>query len=239
MPKKKLFIFDMDGLMFDTERLVYECYLETAKVHGFEMQPLVFKHVIGKTHPDIIKTLQTIYQEDEAILNWRKDIAELKYQLIEERGTVRKKLGLIEILDFAKHHDAKIAVASSSKREVIDWYLDLEGIEAYFDVKVAGDEVRRGKPDPEVFLTACHKAGIHPSHAIVMEDSPAGVKAANRAGITSFHVKDDLSDLPSYGGRIKIAPDLSTLYLPPIQADYSVNNLLEVRDIMQNNGRVF
>lgn len=235
MPKKELFIFDMDGLMFDTERLVYECYFETAKVHGFELKPIVFSHVLGKKQADIVKTLQTIYQEEEAVLRWRKDITDLKFQLIEERQSVQKKLGLLEILEFAKENQTKIAVASSSKRQVVDLYLELEGVTDYFDVKVAGDQVTNGKPHPEIFLTACHKAGVDPEQAIVMEDSPAGVKAANRAGITSFHVKDDLSDLPSCFGKIKIATDLSTLKLPPIQADYSVNNLLEVRDFMQTH----
>ena len=65
MIKKELFIFDMDGLMFDTERLVYECYLETAKIHGFEVKPEVFNHVLGKTQGDIIKTLQYIYEVEE------------------------------------------------------------------------------------------------------------------------------------------------------------------------------
>lgn len=235
MPKKELFIFDMDGLMFDTERLVYECYFETARVHGFELKPIVFSHVLGKTQADIVKTLQTIYQEDEAVVKWREDITNLKYQLIEERRTVQKKLGLVEILEFAKSNQSQIAVASSSKRQVVDLYLKLEGVSDYFDIKVAGDEVSKGKPNPEIFLTACKKAGVHPDNAIVMEDSPAGVKAANRANITSFHVKDDLSDLPSYPGKIKIATDLSTLKLPPIQADYSVNNLLEVRDFIQKH----
>ena len=114
MPKKELFIFDMHGLMFDTERLVYECYFETAKVHGFELKPIVFSHVLGKTQADIVKTLQTIYQEDEAVVKWREDITNLKYQLIEERRTVQKKLGLVEILEFAKSNQSQIAVASSS-----------------------------------------------------------------------------------------------------------------------------
>ena len=235
MPKKELLIFDMDGLMFDTERLVYECYLETAKVHGFEMKPIVFSHVLGKKQVDIVKTLQTIYQQDEAVVKWRKDITDLKYQLIEERRTVKKKLGLIEILEFAKENNKQIAVASSSKREVVDLYLKLEGVTDYFDVKVAGDEGKNGKPNPEIFLTACKKAGLHPAQALVMEDSPAGVTAANQATITSFHVKDDLSDLPSYAGKIKIAADLEALKLPPIKADYSVNNLLEVRDFIQTH----
>lgn len=235
MPTKELFIFDMDGLMFDTERLVYECYFETAKIHGFELKPIVFSHVLGKTQADIVKTLQTIYQEEEAVIKWRQDITDLKFQLIEERRTVQKKRGLLEILEFAKDNHCQLAVASSSKRQVVDFYLNLEGVTDYFDVKVAGDEVSKGKPNPEIFLTACHKAGVHPENAIVMEDSPAGVKAAKRAGITSFHVKDDLSDLPSCSGKIKIATNLSTLYLAPIQADYSVNSLLEVRDVIQQH----
>ncbi len=235
MPKKELFIFDMDGLMFDTERLVYECYFETAKVHGFELKPIIFSHVLGKTQTDIIKTLQNIYQEDEAVVKWRQDIVDLKYQLIDERRTVKKKQGLLEILHFAKHNQIQIAVASSSKRQTIDYYLELEGVTDYFDIKVAGDEVSQGKPHPEIFLTACQKVGISPSNAIVMEDSPAGVKAANSAAITSFHVKDDLSDLPSHPGKIKIAKDLSALKLPPIQADYAVNSLLEVRDFVEKH----
>ena len=235
MIKKELFIFDMDGLMFDTERLVYECYLETAKIHGFEVKPEIFNHVLGKTQGDIIKTLQYIYEVEEEVVKWRKDIVDLKFQLIEERKTVRKKTGLLEILNFAKEQQIKTAVASSSKRKVIDLYLGLEDITPYIDVIVAGDEVSNGKPNPEIFLTACHKSGVSPDKAIVMEDSPAGINAALNAKITSFHIKDDLSDMPSVNGPIKIAKNIKELILPSLKPDYRVKSLLDVRDFMQTH----
>ncbi|RBP67319.1 HAD superfamily hydrolase (TIGR01509 family)/HAD superfamily hydrolase (TIGR01549 family) [Alkalibaculum bacchi] len=232
MKKIELFIFDMDGLMFDTERLVYGAYIKTAKEYDFEINSTVFSHVLGKTRPDIIKTLSTIYGPDAPIAEWRKAILECKEQLIEENKQVHKKPGLIEILELAKKHNARIAVASSSNRKQIERYLKMEQVDHYFDVIVAGDEVKNGKPSPEIFLTACSKANIEPDKAIVLEDSPAGINAARSAGISSFYVKDNFSDLPKKDGIYKIQVDISTLEYQPAPADYVFNSLLEVCEFL-------
>lgn len=232
MTKIELFIFDMDGLMFDTERLVYGAYIKTAKEYGFEINSTIFSHVLGKTRPDIIKTLSHIYGPDAPVAEWRKAILECKTQLIEESKQVYKKPGLIEVLELAKKYHAKTAVASSSNRKQIEHYLEIEQIGHYFDVIVAGDEVKNGKPNPEIFLTACSKANVTPDRAIVLEDSPAGINAAHSAGICSFYVKDDFSDLPERDGIYKIQVDISTLQYQPTPADYVFNSLLEVRNFL-------
>ena len=89
-----------------------------------------------------------------------------------------------------------MAVASSSSKEKIKAYFEMEQMPDWFDTVVSGDQVRKGKPDPEIFLTACQQLSVKPEEALVLEDSLAGIKAAKQAEIPAFLIADDLSALP-------------------------------------------
>lgn len=100
------------------------------------------------------------------------------------------KEGLYELLDFLKKNKIKIALATSSSRAVANKYLELAGIDSYFNAKVFGDEVSKGKPDPEIFLKALAKLQLTCDESIVLEDSKNGINAALSAGIRPLWIPD-------------------------------------------------
>jgi len=188
----KLVIFDMDGLMFDTERIAYEAWQKTAEHFGFTFELSIFCNLIGLTNQDIIHYVQSVFGPEAPVLKWREYMKQKKKELLEENLHLEsfKKKGLESLLSFLKTKNVKIAVASSNEKAAIERYLKTSGVSEYIDLYVSGEEVKRGKPNPDVFLEACLRAEVKPSKALVIEDSPAGIKAAYQAGIPSFMVPD-------------------------------------------------
>ncbi|MDA3973875.1 HAD family phosphatase [Enterococcus thailandicus] len=232
MNKIELFIFDMDGLMFDTGRLSYRGYFNSAEKHDYELNHNVYYYLTGKTDPDIRLGMKELYGEEVPYNEWRDSMNVFKNELLAKEKTVHKKYGLVPLLDFAKEQGVKIAVASSSNREKVSTYLEMEGLTDYFDVLLAGDEVEAGKPNPEIFLKASQKAGVDPAHALVFEDSRVGIEAARRAGILSVLVEDDITDLPVRKGRYPLKKDLSRLRERPAPADFQFHDLLQARNFL-------
>ncbi|WP_394237750.1 HAD family hydrolase [Niallia oryzisoli] len=197
-----LVIFDMDGLMFDTEKLASEGWLKSAEHHGFQIDSTIIQQFVGMTNEDILNKMSEIYGEDAPIHDWRSYMRNAKALLLEEHMYLPsfKKKGLESLLTYLKSIGVKTAVASSSEMEVINKYLKVTNTSEYIDYRVSGDEVVNGKPNPEVFLRACEKAAVQPSNALVLEDSPAGLKAASSAGISSIFVPDTVIETEELRG---------------------------------------
>ncbi|MBM7710130.1 HAD family hydrolase [Enterococcus lemanii] len=239
MEKIKLLIFDMDGLMFETGRLAYRSYIESAKLHNYEVNPNVYYYLTGRTEPDIQRAMQEIYGEDAPVKKWRETTNAYRKKFLEEEQRVYKKKGLMELLDFAKEKRLKVALASSSSKSVINHYLSIEGLHDRIDFIVAGDEVTFGKPNPEIFLKACIKAQVNPEEAVVLEDSRAGITAAKKAGIRTFFIEDDITDLPDVKGEHCLLKDLGNFKEVPTNADYELNSLLQVREFLVENNSLY
>ncbi|MBE6081920.1 MULTISPECIES: HAD family hydrolase [Tissierellales] len=185
-----LTIFDMDGLMFDTERISYEAWKVAAEKYKFEISSETYEGLICKTEEDLLKELRYIYGEAAPINEWRNYMKKVRGEIIDKNKTVRKKKGLDSLINFLRNKDIKIAVASSSYRKTVEKYLKLENLTDHIDIIVSGDEVLNGKPNPEILLKACSKANVDTSKALVLEDSLPGIKAAKNAGINVFLVPD-------------------------------------------------
>ncbi|MFS0979288.1 HAD family hydrolase [Enterococcus casseliflavus] len=196
MKKIKLVIFDMDGLMFETGRLAYRAYLRAAEEYDFEVCQEVYYYLTGRTEADIRIGMQELYGNQVPTDQWREAMNRQKEVILAEEKRVFKKPGLLELLEALKKQDCLIAVASSSSKEKIKAYFEMEQMPDWFDTVVSGDQVQKGKPDPEIFLTACQQLGVKPEEALVLEDSLAGIKAAKQAEIPAFLIADDLSALP-------------------------------------------
>lgn len=192
--KKKLVIFDMDGLMFETGRSAYNSYLMAAIKNDFEMNTDVYYYLTGRTNSGIIAEITKIYNTEEAV-EWRKDMLKFKSEILDSTKRVYKKPGLIKLLDYLKANDYIYVLASSTILPLIKTYLKYEEMEDYFKYIVSGDQVKHGKPNPEIFLKACEIVNIEPKDALVLEDSIAGIKAANAAGIDSVLIEDDITDM--------------------------------------------
>ncbi len=182
-------IFDMDGLMLDTEKLLAKYWIQAAREAGF---PMEMEHVLGIRSLAAMfakPKLQAIFGENfdyEAIRARRR---ELTAAHLETHG-IEKKKGLDELLDFLKHNGIKIAVATATNRERTDSYLKQVGVYSYFDVFVCGDMVKRGKPDPEIYQSASKALGLLPSECMALEDSPNGIRSAYAAGCKAVMIPD-------------------------------------------------
>ena len=184
----KLVIFDMDGLMFDTEPLYYEANQRTADKLGIPFDYAFYKQFIGASDADFFKAIyQTVPKEkaDLFVDESRKDLKELFYST-----TPKLKPGLRELLDSLKEDDVRLAVASSSHHELIDTLLEKADLTTYFDAVVGGDEVKQSKPSPEIFLKAAELTGPEHSDVIVLEDSLNGIRAGHSAGFKVIMVPD-------------------------------------------------
>lgn len=186
---KKAVIFDMDGLMIDSERVTYNEYVKKLHLLGHDdFTEDVYINCLGKNKAGICQVFFDHYGDDFPMVEVWDDV----HVWIDDelRRHVPKKKGLDELLEYLKKNDYKTIVATSSGRARVDEILGNAGITEYFDDSICGDEVTHGKPDPEIFLTACEKLGVTPDEAIVLEDSESGILAGYRGNIDVVCVPD-------------------------------------------------
>ena len=185
----KAIIFDMDGLMIDSERVTFECYQEILKGMNLTMDEEFYKTLLGKPLKGIYQRFYDVYGNDFPIEDVIKDVHALMAKRFETEG-VPIKTGLKSLLEYLKEKNYKTIVATSSNRDRVDTILSQAQITDYFDDSICGDEVTKGKPNPEVFLKSCQKLGVNVYEAIVLEDSEAGIQASYDAGIKVICIPD-------------------------------------------------
>lgn len=185
---KKLVIFDMDGLMIDSEKVTYSFYDEVMHERGYPFSLEMYKNFLGKNRVKVMRLLIEYYGESFPVQEIWDDI-HLRVQNALKQHVPLKK-GLIELLTYLKEHDYKIMVATSSDRWRVNEIFSSAKIESYFDDVICGNEVSKGKPDPEIFLTACKKAKVSPQEALVLEDSESGILAAYAGTIDVICIPD-------------------------------------------------
>ncbi|MDR3589070.1 MAG: HAD family phosphatase [Negativicutes bacterium] len=185
----ELIIFDMDGLMFDTERIAFACWKEAAYKNGYEIDEKIFAEVIGVNlarEKEIYLTHFGLQFPFEKIESERFNLAE---KFLAANGVPIKR-GLYELLDYLDTLDIKKAVATSTSKDRAVSLLKKAGIDRRFDYVLCGDEVEKSKPHPDIFLKVAAKLGCAPKRCLVLEDSEAGVIAAYRAGMPSIMIPD-------------------------------------------------
>ena len=211
----KAIIFDMDGLMIDSERVTFECYQERLKDMNLTMDEEFYKTLLGKPIKGIYQRFYDVYGNDFPIENVIQDVHQLMAERFETEGVPVKK-GLVELLHYLKDNNYKTIVATSSNRDRVDKILFQAQITDYFDDSICGDEVTKGKPNPEVFLKSCQKLGVNVDEAIVLEDSEAGIQASYDANIKVICIPDMKYPEKQYEEKtFKILKDLTevTAYL--------------------------
>ena len=194
---KKAVIFDMDGLMIDSERVTYNEYVKKLEQLGhFDFTEELYKNCLGKNKQGICQVFIDHYGQDFPMVEVWDDV----HIWIDEslRKHVPKKKGLEQLLKYLKENGYKTIVATSSGRARVDEILNNAGLTDYFDDSICGDEVTHGKPNPEIFLTACQKLGVKPQEALVLEDSEAGILAAYDGHIDVICVPDMKYPEPQY-----------------------------------------
>lgn len=184
---KKGAIFDQDGLMFDTEAIFSRSWLQAGERLGVAIPKEFLTAVSGSSGEEMRQIIQAYVPEVDA-----DALMELTFRISYETQSrmLPEKPGLHEILEFFQSQGVKMAVASSSHREPIERNLERSGVRSYFEAVVSGEDVSRGKPDPEPFLTAAKRLSLSPSDCYVFEDSFNGVRAGRAAGCCTIMIPD-------------------------------------------------
>ncbi len=191
----KAVVFDMDGLMFDTEALNMRGWKAAGKLHGFEISEEMIRGHIGANVATTKRLMSEHFGEGFDFDAVRKDRIDFAFAQVEKHGTPLKK-GLRELLPFLRAKGLKTAIASSSERRFVQFYLDHAALEHTFDALICGDMVKAGKPEPEIFLLAASTLGVEPGGCLVLEDSYNGILAAHRAAMRTVMVPDLLPPTP-------------------------------------------
>lgn len=187
----KTVIFDMDGLMFDTERLASDAWIGVGKRHGLPITEQIMNRMKGLKLEDCICVFREELGEGFDYWAFRGERTEYINNWIKEHG-VPIKPGLKELLIWLEGHGYRIALATSTHSKKATNYLELAGVSSYFRYRVFGDMVENGKPEPDIFLRAAAEAQTEPGQCLVLEDSYAGVEAGWRAGCQVIMVPDSL-----------------------------------------------
>ncbi len=185
---KKAIIFDMDGLMIDSERVTFEEYCCKLQQLNYAFDETIYRRCLGKNKKTVHQVFRDHYREEFPIVEiWEEVHVSVDNRL---QQNVPLKKGIIQLLTFLKENGYKTIVATSSYRQRAEMILKTANIRQYFDDIICGDEVTNGKPHPEIFLTACKKLGVNPNEALVLEDSEAGITAAHAGNIDVICVPD-------------------------------------------------
>lgn len=189
MLKLKGAIFDMDGLMIDTEKLYLRYWKQSAADFGYDMRDEHVYAIRSLARKYSIPMLKGFFGEEFPTEEVRAHRTELINAHVEKNGIELKK-GLFQLIDYLQDRGVKLAVATATPRERTMLYLSKIGAAERFDAIICGDMVTVGKPDPEIYLTAARELGLPAEECAAFEDSPNGLKAARSAGCKVIMIPD-------------------------------------------------
>ncbi len=183
-------IFDMDGLLFDTERLYCEAWRIFAPEAGYPVTDELVYSFIGRNHRDTLEMVNTCFGPGFPYANFARKTRNWINEIMAANGPP-EKAGVRFILEFLRSRAIPVALATSTSEDTARWMIERAGLTHFFTAFAFGNEVSRGKPDPEIFNLALSRLGLFsPEFCVVFEDSPAGLSAAHAAGMKGVFVKD-------------------------------------------------
>jgi HAD superfamily hydrolase (TIGR01509 family) len=179
-------IFDMDGLLVDSEPVAERAMADFLRRHGHELQPEVAGRLFGRRVPEAIALVAGVYGLPGDVAEYVRVYNEMRLAAL--YGNLRPMPGAAELIAFGRQAGLRLALATSNLRPHVDVTLAETALTGLFDAEVTGDEVQSGKPAPDIFLLAAERLGVAPAHSIVFEDAPVGVQAAAAAGMRAICV---------------------------------------------------
>jgi beta-phosphoglucomutase-like phosphatase (HAD superfamily) len=200
----KAVIFDMDGLLLETEKIALKAFQEAAAESGLKLDLATYYRCIGTTHARTREILMEGYGPDfpyeKMAVVWNKKFT---YQV--ENFPIPLKEGTIELLQYLVHSAIPRAVVTSTRSGTALKMLDNAGIINYFEFVIGGDQIVLGKPNPEIYLKACERFKVEPGDCLALEDSENGVRSALAAGLTVIQIPDLIqpsSEVKTFGHQI-------------------------------------
>lgn len=189
MMKYNAAIFDMDGLLLDTEQVCMTAFKQTCTEMNIPFKQDIYLSIIGCNQAGIKPIIEQGYGEllDYSLFHpqWMQH-----YLAVVEHQAIPVKPGVIALLEWLQSKNITMVVATSTHKALAQKKLHLAGLSTYFSHITGGDEVTHGKPNPEIYLLAAQRLNISPTHCIAFEDSNNGVKAAVSANITTLQIID-------------------------------------------------
>lgn len=188
--KKTGVLFDMDGLMFDTQQLYDNANKEIARtVYGFEISREMLLAITGRSGEDLYKTVNRFRPELDAKEYIRRIFNHVAKKV--ETDLIIMP-GLYDLLSWLSQQDVRLGLTSGSDRSIVENNLRCSGLRECFSGIICGDEIIAGKPDPEGYLKTAALIGCRPEDCYVLEDSPNGILAGHRAGCSVIMVPNGI-----------------------------------------------
>lgn len=201
-------LFDMDGLMIDTESISGQAWLRAAEEVGVDIPEAVILGMVGLS---VGKSLEHVadHFQDRTLAETLSQHCRHHYRELLTHGELRLKTGIIEMLDWVESRALPHAVATSTQRQMCELKLRRSGLGRYFQHSVAGDEVANTKPAPDVYLAAAARLGARPADCVVLEDSLTGMHAGLAAGMRVILVPDMVKpEAQQTSGALAVCQDL-------------------------------
>ena len=205
--RPELVIFDMDGLIFDSERAFMQVTREVIAGYGYDLTEEVYVRTLGLSGADTRKIMLEVFGED---VPYEEIAAEARRRMNAkaDRESLPVKPGIPGLLCMLQESGIPACVASSSPRATVETYLSSAGLDRWFGFIITGDDIEHAKPDPDIFLRCCRHFGVSPGNALVLEDSENGILAAANGGIPVICIPDMKQPDPAYAAKTTaILPD--------------------------------
>lgn len=190
-------IFDMDGLIYDSERMFFRHKLTVMKEYGYTETEENYSKTLGLTGETLKQTVLSLYGEDYPYFEISQKARKAMMQTIKKEGLPIKP-GIVPLLQYLNSYEIPCAIASSTHIEYIKEYLAATSLSSYFQAIIGGDMIANSKPAPDIFLEAARQLRCEPEHCLVLEDSENGILAAHRAGIPVIGIPDMKYPAPEY-----------------------------------------
>lgn len=209
-------IFDMDGVLLDTEKIYFQCWQESAAEFGYTMAPETALAVRSCSQYFAEPYLKRVFGAEFDYFAVRNRRRELVQAYIAAHG-IAPKPGVRQLVRFCQENGIAIAVATATGKRLAEQRLALAGLGSMFPLLIGGDQIRRGKPEPDIYRKACSCLGLPPAECAAVEDAPNGIIAAFSAGCKPIIVPDLTQPEPCFQPLLyAAAPDLEQV-IPVLQ----------------------
>ena len=211
-------IFDFDGLIVDTETVIYETWANLYQQNGQTLDLADYKQCVGSDFAQFDPS-EELEKRCGKKFDWNELNLQRELKIRENLSSQRERPGIISFIEEAKKNGLKMAIASSSSKAwVVGWVERLE-IKHYFSAFLNRDDVKRIKPAPDLFLASCEALKIDTSEALVLEDSENGLKAANAAGINCAIITNKITEGGTFSESVLQTDNFSDIRLKKLLID--------------------